>query len=62
MKTIRRIFRKIVAFYRLNLTIVCEESKGMGLVDFHNYPDDAVGTPSHGLTLICKRCGKQFMC
>ena len=35
---------------------------GMGLIDYHDYPDDIVGTPSHGLTLTCKRCGKKFDC
>jgi hypothetical protein len=28
--------------------------------DFHDYPDDAEGKPSHFGVLRCKRCGKEF--
>lgn len=62
MKTIRRLYRKLAALYRWDLKIVCEESVGMGSIDYHDYMDDEIKTPSHGLTLQCERCGKRFDC
>lgn len=57
----KKMFRKFIAFFRLNKRIVCEESKGLGLVDYHDYPDDESGEPLHFINLKCKRCGKQFI-
>lgn len=56
----RRFLRKITATYRLNSTIICEESRGKGLIDYHDYPDDIEGIPVHFFELTCKRCGKRF--
>lgn len=58
---IRRYWRWIQARFRLDLEVVCELSRGRGLLnDFHDFPDDIVGTPCHFVTMTCKRCGKQF--
>lgn len=54
----RRIWRRIQARFRLDLKVVCEESKGSR--DYHDYPDDEHGQPWHFVTLKCKRCGKEF--
>jgi len=49
-----------LAFFRLDMRIVCEMSSGLPLnCDFHDYPDDDLG-PLHFHTLHCKRCGKGF--
>jgi len=40
---------------------VCEQSKGMGMSDFHDYPDSTDGQPWHMIPMTCKRCGKKFM-
>ena len=56
-----RIWRRFLAFFRLNLRIVCEESKERGPHDdYHDYPDDEIGMPMHMVLLKCKRCGKDF--
>lgn len=56
-----RRWRRFLAFYRLDMTAVCEESRGMGDVDYHDYPDDALGSfMCHMVKLKCVRCGKEF--
>lgn len=56
------IIRKIVAIFRWNLRIVCEESaKINSMYDYHDYPDDKFGYPWHLIVMICKRCGKKFI-
>lgn len=57
-----KMWRRFQAYFRLDLTIVCQESKRMGLIDYHDYMDDALKSPSQGLTLECERCGKKFNC
>ena len=57
----RRLRRRFLARFRLDLRVVCEESAGRGLVDFHDYPDTASGQPFHCGTDFCKRCGKEFI-
>jgi hypothetical protein len=57
---VRRLWRKILARFRLSLAAVCEESAGLGAVDYHDYPDSTVGEPWHFYTHTCKRCGKKF--
>jgi hypothetical protein len=56
----RRFWRWVQARFRLSESAVCELSKGMGLVDYHDYPDDEHGQPVHFATLKCVRCGKEF--
>lgn len=56
----KNLWRRFLAFYRLDLDVVCEMSHGKGLVDYHDYPDDIHGKPYHFVTLTCKRCGKAF--
>jgi len=60
MKTLLRYRQWFLALFRLSLTAVCEESRGLGLVDYHDYPDSTVGEPWHFFTHTCKRCGKKF--
>lgn len=57
----RRFWRWLLAYFRLNLRVVCEESAGMGRADYHDYHDDAAGMPSHFVPLKCERCGKEFL-
>lgn len=57
---LHRRWRRLLARLRMSEVAVCEESVGMGLIDFHDYPDDVIGTPAHFVTLTCKRCGKDF--
>ena len=57
----RSLWLCFLARFRLSLAAVCEMSKGKGLLDYHDYPDDELGTPAHFVTMKCKRCGKEFM-
>lgn len=57
----RRLWRWFLARFRLNLRVVCEESAGMGLADYHDYPDTSSGQPFHLGTDVCRRCGKEFV-
>ena len=55
--------RWLLAYFRISKKAVCEMSKGLGMHnDFHDYPDDVVGTPSHFVIMTCRRCGKLFIC
>lgn len=56
----QRFKRWYQARFRTNLEVVCEMSKGKGLVDYHDYPDTELGVPFHMGTDFCKRCGKEF--
>lgn len=57
----RRLWRWLLARFRLDLQVVCEESAGRGLHDdYHDYPDSIEGEPWHFIPLTCKRCGKEF--
>ncbi len=59
--TLRRWWLLFLARFRLSGWAICEMSKGLGPhEDYHDYPDDVVGTPMHLGTLKCKRCGKEF--
>lgn len=56
-----RLWRRFLAWTRLSERAVCEMSAGRGPhEDYHDYPDDVVGSPVHGLELRCRRCGKGF--
>ncbi len=56
-----RLWLWFLATFRLSAFAVCEMSKGRGPHDdFHDYPDDELGTPAHFVALKCKRCGKEF--
>ena len=57
---IRKLWRRFLAHFRLDLRVVCEESVGLGSVDYHDYPDTKAGVPFHFTLLKCKRCGKEF--
>ena len=50
----------LLAFFRIDLNVVCEMSKDKGHYDFHDYPDDIYGEPWHFYLMTCKRCGKRF--
>lgn len=52
-----KIIRRLIALFRLNKRIVCEESQGER--DYHDYPDDD-GIPTHWHIYTCRRCGKKF--
>lgn len=56
----KRFWRWFLARFRLSPDAVCDMSLGMGLVDYHDYPDSFEGEPWHFAVLTCKRCGKQF--
>lgn len=55
------LWRWFLARFRLSDAAVCQMSEGLGLVDYHDYPDDVLGTPAHFVELECKRSGKRFM-
>lgn len=55
-----KLWKTFLAFYRLDLRLVCEMSKSKGKIDYHDYPDDIHGVPCHFTELECKRCGKKF--
>lgn len=57
----KKLIRKFIARLHLNNRIVCEESIGLGLVDFHDYSDSIDGEPWHFGPIECKRCGKKFI-
>ena len=57
---IRRFIRWLKAYYRWDLDLVCELSRGKGAIDYHDYDDDEAGLPQHFCLLKCKRCGKEF--
>lgn len=58
---LRRLWLWFLARFRLSDAAICEASRGRGLADdYHDYPDDELGTPSHFVVLRCKRCGKEF--
>lgn len=57
----RRLWRWFLARFRLDLEVVCEMSEGMGLVDYHDYPDTESKQPFHLGTDFCVRCGKEFV-
>lgn len=61
MTKIIRLYRRIMAYWRLDQQIVCEESIGMGLYDYHDYRDSLDGEPWHHCTMKCKHCDKEFM-
>ena len=55
-------FRRVIARFRWNKRLVCEQSVGRGLHDdYHDYPDSIEGQPWHFVELTCKRCGKKFV-
>ncbi len=56
----KRFWRWFKARFRIDLDLVCDLSKGMDDVDYHDYPDDIHGYPDHFVQLTCKRCGKRF--
>jgi hypothetical protein len=61
MCRIRLLWRWFLATFRLSEEAVCEMSVGLGpYEDFHDYPDDIEGKPTHLSALRCKRCGKEF--
>lgn len=58
---LRRRWRRFLAYYRLDLRAVCEESAGLLPGEgYHDYPDSTVGAPWHMYLHTCKRCGKKF--
>ena len=54
----RQWLRRFLAFYRLDLKAVCEQSTGAR--DYHDYPDGDPPSPMHFYTYRCVRCGKEF--
>lgn len=58
MKWVRSLYRRLLAIYRLDLHVVCEES--VGIHDYHDYEDDIYGQPWHFVEMKCMRCGKAF--
>ena len=55
-----KLLKLIIAFFRLDLNVVCEMSKGRGHFDFHDYRDSDLGAPWHFIPPQCVRCGKTF--
>jgi hypothetical protein len=57
----KRFWLRFLARFRIDVMAVCEASRGMGMVDYHDYPDDVHGKPDHFCVLTCVRCGKAFI-
>ena len=57
----RKFWQWYLAYFRLSNRAICEQSAGLGLADYHDYPDSKDGQPWHLHVLTCDRCGKQFM-
>ena len=55
-----KLFNNIVALFRLNMDVVCSQSKNMNMYDFHDYSDGFIKEPWHFYAHTCKRCGKKF--
>lgn len=58
---IKRCWRRFLAIFRLSQSAICEESAGLGMFDYHDYPDSERGEPDHFVTLKCRYCGKRFI-
>ena len=56
----RGLGRWLLARFRLSPLVVCQMSYGMGLDDYHDYPDTKDGYPDHFSVLRCARCDKSF--
>ena len=56
-----RLWRWFLARFHLSNDAVCELSKDLGLVDYHDYDDTEHGQPWHFVELECRRCGKRFL-
>lgn len=62
----KRLWRRFLAWSRLSLTAVCEESKGKGLVDYHDYPDGTavkhyVTSYANGLAFVFHRVRRRVV-
>lgn len=58
---LRDIWQRSLAYWRLDLGLVCELSRGLPEdADYHDFPDSLLGHPWHFYTHTCRRCGKQF--
>lgn len=55
-----KLVKSLIARFRLNKRIVCEMSKDMGVIDYHDYKDTKEGEPWHMALHQCQRCGKKF--
>lgn len=54
-------WRRCKAYYRLDLNLVCEMSRGLPAnADYHDYPDSLLTVPFHMYEHTCRRCGKEF--
>lgn len=56
---LRKIWRWLLARFRLSPCIMCKESVGKGAFeDYRDYPDNDPSEPMHFVVMKCKRCGK----
>ncbi len=60
MTKLKRFGTWFLARFRLSGWAICEMSRGMDIIDYHDYPDAAVTEPMHMFLYNCKRCGKKF--
>lgn len=58
---IYKLWRKLLATFRLSESAICEMSVGLPPHnDYHDYGDDVGGMPWHFCEMTCKRCDKKF--
>lgn len=55
---LRTRWKRFLAFYRLDLKLVCEMSDDEH--EYHDYMDDVACQPWHFVRLECARCGRRF--
>lgn len=58
---LRDFWHRFKAYWRLDLGLVCELSRGLPMhADYHDYPDSLTSRPLHAYVHTCRRCGKRF--
>ena len=55
-----KTWRAFLAFFRLDLSAVCEVSDGMGMFDLHDERDSDWNWQLCPYPQVCRRCGKKF--
>lgn len=60
IRKLRLRWLRFLAYWRLQEYAICEMSKSLGEIDYHDYPDSDQG-PWHFGDHYCNRCNKRFV-